>query len=57
MKLTPFAKIFIALIILSVVGYVLYTKRDSVQQWANPGQGGKSDRRGDGKTDPALGTA
>lgn len=53
MKLTPFAKIFIALIIVSVVGYVLYTKRDSVQQWANPGQGGKSERRGDGKTEPA----
>ena len=45
MKLTPFAKIFISLIILSVVGYVLFTKRDNLQQWANnsQGAGGKSD--------------
>ena len=45
MKLTPFAKIFISLIILSVVGYVLYSKRDNLQQWANTSQGagGKSD--------------
>ena len=52
MKLTPFAKIFIALIILSVVGYVLYTKRDSVQQWANTGQGGKPAEKPSQKTDP-----
>ena len=52
MKLTPFAKMFIALIILSVVGYVLYTKRDSVQQWANTGQGGKPAEKPSQKTDP-----
>ncbi|HMU37750.1 MAG TPA: phosphate ABC transporter substrate-binding/OmpA family protein [Pseudomonadota bacterium] len=35
MKLTPFAKLFIAVIILGVVGYVLYVKRDTITQWAN----------------------
>ena len=57
MKLTPFAKIFIALIILSVVGYVLYAKRDSVQQWANTGQGGKSERHAVEKSEPGGSSA
>ena len=37
MKLTPFAKFFVTLIILGVVGYVLYVKRDTITQWANQG--------------------
>ncbi|HNI58520.1 MAG TPA: phosphate ABC transporter substrate-binding/OmpA family protein [Pseudomonadota bacterium] len=37
MKLTPFAKLFITVIILGVVGYVLYVKRDTITQWANQG--------------------
>ena len=37
MKLTPFAKIFITLIILGVVGYVLYVKGDGINQWVNQG--------------------
>ena len=36
MKLTPFAKIFITLII-RVVGYVLYVKGDGINQWVNQG--------------------
>lgn len=45
MKLTPFAKVFITLIILAVVGYILYAKRDSVQEWANKKDGaGKTDK-------------
>ena len=32
MKLTPFAKLFITVIILGVVGYVLYVKRDTITQ-------------------------
>jgi len=59
MKLTPFAKLFIAVIILSVVGYVLYTKRDTVSQWANTGQGGSKPDKHDAKNDAnsAGGTA
>lgn len=45
MKLTPFAKVFITLIILAVVGYILYAKRDSVQEWANKKDGaGKTEK-------------
>jgi outer membrane protein OmpA-like peptidoglycan-associated protein/ABC-type amino acid transport substrate-binding protein len=40
MKLTPFAKLFITLVILGVVGYVLYSKRDNLKDWANGAQGG-----------------
>ena len=40
MKLTPFAKLFITLIILGVVGYVLYARRDSLTDWANQGPQG-----------------
>lgn len=40
MKLTPFAKLFITLIILGVVGYVLYARRDSLTDWANQGPPG-----------------
>ena len=44
MKLTPFAKFFISLIILSVVGYVLYAKRDNLKDWANQGGIPKGDK-------------
>jgi NitT/TauT family transport system substrate-binding protein len=40
MKLTPFAKAFITLVILGVVGFVLFTKRDQLKEWANAGGGG-----------------
>ncbi|MFO0573247.1 MAG: phosphate ABC transporter substrate-binding/OmpA family protein [Polyangia bacterium] len=39
MKLTPFAKVFITVILLAVVGYVLYAKRDTIGQWANQDKG------------------
>ena len=39
MKLTPFAKAFITLVILGVVGFVLFTKRDQLKEWANAGGG------------------
>ena len=40
MKLTPFAKAFITLVILGVVGFVLFSKRDQLKDWANAGSGG-----------------
>jgi outer membrane protein OmpA-like peptidoglycan-associated protein/ABC-type amino acid transport substrate-binding protein len=60
MKLTPFAKLFIAFIILAVVGYVLYTKSDSVRQWASPDKAGtKTDKTADtgGTAVPPAGSA
>ena len=51
MKLTPFAKLFITAIILAVVGYVLFTKRDNLKDWANQGQGGSAEK-GDKNTPP-----
>ena len=59
MKLTPFAKFFVTLIILGVVGYVLYVKRDTITQWANQG-GAKpttpsSDKPSTDSTSPATG--
>mgnify|MGYP000087131743 FL=1 len=39
MKLTPFAKVFITVILLAVVGYVLYAKRETIGQWANQDKG------------------
>lgn len=51
MKLTPFAKAFITLIVLAVVGYVLFTKRDLIGQWANKDQAGqKTDKPADKPT-------
>jgi NitT/TauT family transport system substrate-binding protein len=51
MKLTPFAKVFITVIVLAVVGYVLYTKRDLIGQWANKDQAGpKTDKPADKPT-------
>jgi NitT/TauT family transport system substrate-binding protein len=50
MKLTPFAKLFITLIILGVVGYVLYMKRDNLKDWANQGGGGTPAAGKDDKT-------
>lgn len=51
MKLTPFAKVFITVIVLAVVGYVLYTKRDLIGQWANKDQAGtKGDKPADKPT-------
>jgi outer membrane protein OmpA-like peptidoglycan-associated protein/ABC-type nitrate/sulfonate/bicarbonate transport system substrate-binding protein len=35
MKFTPFAKLFITLIIAGVVGYIYYAKRNSLTDWAN----------------------
>lgn len=53
MKLTPFAKVFITLIILAVVGYILYAKRDSVQEWANKKDGaGKTEKTVKGTDSP-----
>lgn len=51
MKLTPFAKFFISLIILGVTGYVLFTKRDNLREWAN--QGGVSSGRTDQPSEKA----
>lgn len=39
MKLTPFGKLFLALVILGVVGFVAYTKYgDQLKQWAGQGE-------------------
>ena len=51
MKLTPFAKAFITLVILSVVGFVLYTKRDQLKDWANAGGGANPTSSPNHKTD------
>jgi NitT/TauT family transport system substrate-binding protein len=41
MKLTPFAKVFITLVVLAVVGYVVYAKFGSeIRNWASGGEAG-----------------
>lgn len=62
MKLTPFAKLFITLIILGVVGYVLYAKRENLKDWANQGTGttepaGKKPGPGAPASQPAEGVS
>lgn len=58
MKLTPFAKIFITLIILGVVGYVLYVKGDGINQWVNQGTSKPTAPAGDKTaTGPAPGVS
>ena len=47
MKLTPFAKAFITLVILGVVGFVLYSKREQVKTWASGGAATTSTPGGD----------
>ncbi len=56
MKLTPFAKAFITLVILGVVGFVLFSKRDQLKDWANAGSGGsvgKTPSTGDKSDSPS----
>ena len=55
MKLTPFAKLFVTLIILGVVGYVLYAKRENLTNWANQGSGSGGTTAG--KDDKTVGPA
>src|SRR5215467_10020958 len=65
MKLTPFAKVFIAIVVLAVVGFATWHyKGDSIKEWAGgsdkPAAGGDSkddfDKLKGGSTDPAKGT-
>ncbi|HTP27136.1 MAG TPA: hypothetical protein VMK12_15960 [Anaeromyxobacteraceae bacterium] len=51
MKLTPFAKIFITLVVLAVVGYVVWQRKGGRHQEVGGGREGPAGHRRDGPLD------
>jgi len=52
MKLTPFAKIFLAVIVLAVIGFVVFKRYgDNLREWSGAGTGGSAKNEAIGKDD------
>jgi NitT/TauT family transport system substrate-binding protein len=52
MKLTPFAKVFLAVIVLAVIGFVVFKRYgDNLREWSGAGTGGGSKTEAVGKDD------